>query len=456
MKVALHDRDPIWVTFKYERLSNFCYFCGRLGHGDRECPAQMLGGAEAERHGDQYGTWLRASPLHMHAKPMKDTGGSTATVPSIKKTGGSLSSLVMERTAPRNTTVEAPAESEAERPSGEIWGDIHADFREDTSPNMDIVIPSDLMSFKRPFTREISVVNEACEGGVLGVVVHDMEGPGAFEVAHNPVVPDCSVLGLSGGPIQETLNQPRSGPTLILGQDGLRADKPVQAPIKATSLGNKGGKKWKNMARTLDPVLSPVLHGGEKRQRDESRMCDVYDGKRVGLMSYSSGHIDSLISGIGLLDWRFTGFYGNLVSSQRNDSWTLLRRLLALGHGPWMIAGDFNEILFQHEKDGVSARCQVQMEAFRLAVQDWELVDLGFSGPPVYVEQQSSFWARKGKMSSVRPDLTTKVYPEPYTSSSSDEIDHFNLLPDSILLLIFNKIGDVKALGLRQRCFFCL
>ncbi|KAI8002295.1 F-box protein [Camellia lanceoleosa] len=59
-------------------------------------------------------------------------------------------------------------------------------------------------------------------------------------------------------------------------------------------------------------------------------------------------------------------------------------------------------------------------------------------------------------MSSVRPDLTTKVYPEPYTSSSSDEIDHFDLLPDSILLLIFNKIGDVKALSLRRRCFFRL
>ena len=27
------------------------------------------------------------------------------------------------------------------------------------------------------------------------------------------------------------------------------------------------------------------------------------------------------------------------------------------------------------------------------------------------------------------------------------EIDHFDRLPDSLLLLIFNKIGDVKALG---------
>jgi hypothetical protein len=49
-------------------------------------------------------------------------------------------------------------------------------------------------------------------------------------------------------------------------------------------------------------------------------------------------------------------------------------------------------------------------------------------------------------MSSLRPDLTTKIYPEPYTASSSG-IDHFDRLPDSLLLLIFNKIGDVKALG---------
>lgn len=47
-------------------------------------------------------------------------------------------------------------------------------------------------------------------------------------------------------------------------------------------------------------------------------------------------------------------------------------------------------------------------------------------------------------MSSLRPDLTTRIYPEPY---ESEPIDHFDLLPDSLLLLIFNKINDVKALG---------
>ncbi|KAF5738324.1 F-box protein [Tripterygium wilfordii] len=36
-------------------------------------------------------------------------------------------------------------------------------------------------------------------------------------------------------------------------------------------------------------------------------------------------------------------------------------------------------------------------------------------------------------------DPTFRIYPEP--------IDHFDRLPDSVLLLVFNKIGDVKALG---------
>ncbi|KAJ7968968.1 F-box family protein [Quillaja saponaria] len=46
-------------------------------------------------------------------------------------------------------------------------------------------------------------------------------------------------------------------------------------------------------------------------------------------------------------------------------------------------------------------------------------------------------------MSSFRPDLTSRIYPEP----DMYDIDHFDCLPDSLLLLVFNKIGDVKALG---------
>ncbi|KAF8391036.1 hypothetical protein HHK36_023336 [Tetracentron sinense] len=50
-------------------------------------------------------------------------------------------------------------------------------------------------------------------------------------------------------------------------------------------------------------------------------------------------------------------------------------------------------------------------------------------------------------MSSLRPDLTGKIWPLPEPSTVVPEIDHFDRLPDPLLLLLFNKIGDVKALG---------
>ncbi|KAI4297622.1 hypothetical protein L6164_037506 [Bauhinia variegata] len=46
-------------------------------------------------------------------------------------------------------------------------------------------------------------------------------------------------------------------------------------------------------------------------------------------------------------------------------------------------------------------------------------------------------------MTSLRPNLTSRIYPEPDVA----DIDHFDCLPDSLLLLVFNKIGDVNALG---------
>ncbi|KAK3001453.1 hypothetical protein RJ639_021143 [Escallonia herrerae] len=46
-------------------------------------------------------------------------------------------------------------------------------------------------------------------------------------------------------------------------------------------------------------------------------------------------------------------------------------------------------------------------------------------------------------MSSLRQDPTSKIYPEPPLCFA----DHFDRLPDPLLLLIFNRIGDVKALG---------
>ena len=55
--VVNSDGDKFWVTFKYERLPNFCFLCGILGHDKKHCSG-FQGKAEGHR---QYGDWLRAS-----------------------------------------------------------------------------------------------------------------------------------------------------------------------------------------------------------------------------------------------------------------------------------------------------------------------------------------------------------------------------------------------------------
>jgi len=50
----------LWIRFKYVKLPDFCYGCGRLGH---VLAAYDLVEAEEGHSNLQYGAWLRASPL---------------------------------------------------------------------------------------------------------------------------------------------------------------------------------------------------------------------------------------------------------------------------------------------------------------------------------------------------------------------------------------------------------
>lgn len=52
--------------------------------------------------------------------------------------------------------------------------------------------------------------------------------------------------------------------------------------------------------------------------------------------------------------WRFTGIYGEAQAELKYKTWELLRSLHSevTGSIPWLCVGDFNEILFHHEKEG--------------------------------------------------------------------------------------------------------
>ncbi|KAM0990064.1 hypothetical protein ACFX13_008738 [Malus domestica] len=59
------NRDT-WVDFRYERLQDFCYRCGRIGHGNTECSFQVPGEGAAA-----YGEWTKAPPVRDVLEPLR-------------------------------------------------------------------------------------------------------------------------------------------------------------------------------------------------------------------------------------------------------------------------------------------------------------------------------------------------------------------------------------------------
>lgn len=43
-----------WVGLKYEQLPNFCYLCGIVGHGDRDCEVWLRGKGRLRREDQHY------------------------------------------------------------------------------------------------------------------------------------------------------------------------------------------------------------------------------------------------------------------------------------------------------------------------------------------------------------------------------------------------------------------
>lgn len=103
------------------------------------------------------------------------------------------------------------------------------------------------------------------------------------------------------------------------------------------------------------------------------------NGINVSLRAISKYYIDADVVETNGEKWRFTVVYGE-SHADKDLTWDALRTLNASGSTPWLVSGDFNEILYAHEKQGGAARSQACMDKFRAALDECDLDDLGFKG----------------------------------------------------------------------------
>ena len=65
-----------WALLKYERLPNFCYWCGRVSHVEKDCEVWLKGKGSLKKEDQEYDEWLCAKPLWQNKKSVVMVSGS--------------------------------------------------------------------------------------------------------------------------------------------------------------------------------------------------------------------------------------------------------------------------------------------------------------------------------------------------------------------------------------------
>ena len=63
-KVVLENDREFWVSFKYEKLPNFCYWCNMVSHNNKECEVWLANKGTISLVSQEYGAWLWALPYN--------------------------------------------------------------------------------------------------------------------------------------------------------------------------------------------------------------------------------------------------------------------------------------------------------------------------------------------------------------------------------------------------------
>lgn len=72
--ITRENGEQLWIAFRYERLSEFCYRCGLLDHTEQACHIPSPEKQNTECVPSQFGPWMRVTHFHQSWKGKVNSG----------------------------------------------------------------------------------------------------------------------------------------------------------------------------------------------------------------------------------------------------------------------------------------------------------------------------------------------------------------------------------------------
>ncbi|CAA0810987.1 Unknown protein, partial [Striga hermonthica] len=329
--VKLEDQQTM-VQFKYERLVNLCYYCGCIGHLDKNCETRLMDIENRSLQEGQFGDWLKAAVFIYGNRHSVNSG-------SEPKESSPAPNPKMDTSAAASTSRHPPHSEKGENREG--GSSVHkALSTKEGGQSLELVMVSPLGEEEE--IAEVEIRKEGDEKRDIMVI----------EEANSPL---------------------------------------IDVGVEAEVLLADSRRTWRRAAAKAGRLLrSPVIEGnsisfsGWKRERNKEQDLQVKSKGRLLLMWDQEVEIRKLegnefciqveVRGPGMSEWCWLVFvYISTDRNMRSMQWEILLDRKVDWGSCWAIAGDWNEIVSNEEKRGGLVRSHNSFLPFRDFIVDMEM-----------------------------------------------------------------------------------